>query len=53
MAQILIFGILAVVLTALFIVVERRSRNPLVPLGVFRSRNLSVCTELRSEIGKW
>jgi EmrB/QacA subfamily drug resistance transporter len=41
-AQTLIFAILAVVLGAVFLVVERRSRNPLVPLSVFRSRNRSV-----------
>ena len=41
-AHVLLPGILAVVLGALFLVVERRSQHPLVPLGVFRSRNLSV-----------
>ncbi len=42
MAQVLLPGILAVVLGALFIVVERHSQHPLVPLSVLRSRNLSV-----------
>ena len=40
--RVLLPGTLAVVLGALFLVVERRSQHPLVPLGVFRSRNLSV-----------
>jgi MFS family permease len=38
----MLFGNLAVVLGALFLVAERRSQHPLVPLGVFRSRNLSA-----------
>lgn len=42
MVQVLLPGILVVVLSALFIVVERRSRHPLVPLSVFRRRSLSV-----------
>jgi EmrB/QacA subfamily drug resistance transporter len=46
MVQILLPGILAVVLGALFLVVERRSQHPLVPLGVFRSRGLSVANLL-------
>jgi EmrB/QacA subfamily drug resistance transporter len=42
MAQVLLPGILAVVFGVIFIVVERRSQHPLVPLGVFRSRSLAV-----------
>jgi EmrB/QacA subfamily drug resistance transporter len=42
MAQVVIFGTLAVVLGAFFIVVEHHSQNPLVPLGVLRRRNLSM-----------
>jgi MFS family permease len=42
MAPALIFGLLAVVLAAAFIAVERRSQHPLVPLSVFRNSNLSV-----------
>ncbi len=41
-AQVLLPGILAVVFGVIFIVVERRSQHPLVPLGVFRRRSLSV-----------
>lgn len=42
MVQVLLPGILAVVFGVIFLVVERRSQHPLVPLGVFRSRGLSV-----------
>jgi EmrB/QacA subfamily drug resistance transporter len=42
MVQVLLPGILAVVFGVLFLVVERRSQHPLVPLGVFRSRSLSA-----------
>ncbi len=42
LVQAMLFGNLAVVLGALFLVAERRSQHPLVPLGVFRSRNLSA-----------
>jgi EmrB/QacA subfamily drug resistance transporter len=42
LVQVMMFGILAIVLGALFLVVEHRSQHPLVPLGVFRSRNLSA-----------
>ena len=38
----LILGAVAIVLGALFIVIERRSAAPLVPLGVFRNRNLAL-----------
>ena len=44
--QAMLFGILAMVLSALFLVVERRSQHPLVPLGVFHSRNLSAANLL-------
>jgi EmrB/QacA subfamily drug resistance transporter len=40
--QVMLFGILAMVLGALFLVVERSSQHPLVPLGIFRKRNLSA-----------
>lgn len=46
LGQAMMFGILAMVLGALFLVVERRSRHPLVPLGVFHSRNLSAANLL-------
>src|SRR5260370_672871 len=42
MVQVLLPGLLAVVLGVIFIVVERRSQHPLVPLSVFRRRSLSV-----------
>jgi EmrB/QacA subfamily drug resistance transporter len=42
LVQVMLFGILAIVLGTLFLVVERRSQHPLVSLGVFRSRNLSA-----------
>jgi EmrB/QacA subfamily drug resistance transporter len=42
MVQILLPGVLAVVFGVVFLVVERRSEHPLVPLGVFRERGLSV-----------
>ncbi len=42
MAQVLLPGFLAVVFGVIFLVVESRSQHPLVPLGVFRSRSLSV-----------
>ena len=42
MAQVLLPGILTVVFGVIFIVVERRSQHPLVPLGVFRCRSLAV-----------
>ena len=38
----LILGAVAIVLGVLFIVIERRSAAPLVPLGVFRNRNLAL-----------
>ena len=38
----LILGAVAIVLGALFIVIEHRSAAPLVPLGVFRNRNLAL-----------
>ncbi|MGO2931896.1 MFS transporter [Microbacterium sp.] len=38
----LILGAVAIALGALFIVIERRSPAPLVPLGVFRNRNLAL-----------
>lgn len=37
----LLVGLLAVILVVLFIVVERRSQHPLVPLSVFRLRNIA------------
>jgi len=46
LVQAMILGILAMVLGALFLVVERRSQHPLVPLGVFHSRNLSAANLL-------
>jgi len=46
MAQVAIFGILAVVLAAVFLVVEQHSQNPLVPLNVVRKRSLSVANLL-------
>ena len=42
MVQVLLPGTLAVVFGVIFIVVERRSQHPLVPLSVFRRRSLSV-----------
>jgi len=42
MVQVMLAGMLAVVLGVIFIVVERRSQHPLVPLRVFRRRSLSV-----------
>lgn len=41
LAQTLLVGLLAVILVVLFIVVEQRSQHPLVPLSVFRLRNIS------------
>ncbi|MFF3559337.1 MFS transporter [Streptomyces sp. NPDC002574] len=38
--------VLAVVLFALFVVVESRSASPLVPLGLFRNRDLSTGTAI-------
>jgi len=35
-------AIAAVVLSVAFVVIERRSAQPLVPLGIFRNRNLTV-----------
>jgi len=35
-------GIAAVALGVAFVVIERRSAQPLVPLGIFRNRNLTV-----------
>lgn len=37
----LLAGLLAVILVVLFIVVEQRSQHPLVPLSVFRLRNIA------------
>ncbi len=42
MSQVLLPGLLCVVFGVIFLVVESRSQHPLVPLGVFRSRSLSV-----------
>jgi Major Facilitator Superfamily len=46
LVQAMLFGILAIVLGALFLVVEHHSQHPLVPLGVFHIRNLSVANLL-------
>jgi EmrB/QacA subfamily drug resistance transporter len=46
MAQLLLPGILAVVFGVIFLIVEHRNQHPLVPLGVFRSRSLSVANLL-------
>jgi EmrB/QacA subfamily drug resistance transporter len=40
-ARVLLLFALAFVLLVSFVVVERRSRNPLVPLSIFRKRNLT------------
>ena len=45
-AQTLLPALLAMVLAALFILVERRSLHPLVPLSIFRIRNVSVANLL-------
>src|SRR5262249_36948613 len=50
-AQALAFGVLAVTLLTGFLTIERRSRRPLVPLGIFRTpgltaANLVVCLNI-------
>ena len=41
-------GLVAVAMVALFIWVERHVRRPIVPLGIFRSRNITGATIVRA-----
>jgi EmrB/QacA subfamily drug resistance transporter len=50
-APIILLGVLAVVLTALFPLAERRAAEPILPLSLFRLRVFAVCAGIGFIIG--